>query len=430
MLMQFKVRNFRSIRNELIFNTFVRGDIDPNSARHFTPSALSTHPLNTVSMVYGSNASGKSNLVRAIGLMKSIVMESSRTNEGDLLPYDPYAFSSLTRSADTEFEIEFIADDVRYQYGFAYDENKITEEWLFSYPNGVAKKWLMRSFTETGSYFYDKCDDLSGAKEIWETATRDNALFLSTAVQLKSEQLLPVFNWFKTTLRVIGSSGPSGNLSIAKIKNKESKDAILKFMQAADFCISDFRIEDVDMEAELKKMPIELQDLIKGAQNSGKNKPHFVEIKSGHTNDLGEVEYIDIAHESDGTQKVFELAGSWLDAFENARVLVMDEMNLHLHPNLNGFLVDLFYDKKINCSGSQLITTTHETNLLKGRSSCADQIWIMDRYKDGSSSLLNLKDFDLGENLDIEEAFIQGRFEGVPVTNVTDVIRARNQYNG
>lgn len=431
MLLQFKVKNYKSIRNELNFNTIAK-DFDQDDSRfqrHFLPKAAATRDLNSVSFIYGSNASGKSNLVKAIHTMKSIIIDSSRTTEGDTLPYEPYLFSDLTKNSDTEFEMEFIANNIRFQYGFSYNKTQVNEEWLFAYPKGKPQKWLMRYFDEdSNEYIYERCDNLSGHKKLLESATRNNALFLSTAVQLKNEQLQDVFNWFKDTLRVVGSSGPSNSFSIDKMTgdSENTKSAIVRFMKAADFSINKFNVEELDLEQELLGMPKELQSLIKKSNK----KPKVIEIKSGHVNDKGETDFLDIKDESDGTQKVFELAGPWLDTFENSRVLIMDEMNLHLHPKLSSFLVKLFYDRELNNAGSQLITTTHEVNLLKEDVSKRDQIWIMDRYKDGSSSLNNLTRFSPRLDLNLEKAFLQGKFEGVPVTNAAEVIRARSEYHG
>lgn len=431
MLLQFKVKNYKSIRNELNFNTVAK-EFDPADLlhqRHFLPQAAATKDLNSVSFIYGSNASGKSNFVKAIGTMKSIILESSRTTEGDTLPYEPHLFSDLTKNSDTEFEMEFVANHVRYQYGFSYNVDQVNEEWLFAYPKGKPQKWLMRHFDEdSNEYIYERCDNLSGHKKLLESATRNNALFLSTAVQLKNEQLQDVFSWFKDTLRVVGSSGPSNSFSIDKMTgdSENTKNAIVRFMKAADFSINNFVIEELELEKELDILPKELQNLIRNSNQ----KPKMIEIKSGHLNDKGETCFLDINDESDGTQKLFELAGPWLDTFENSRVLIMDEINLHLHPKLSSFLVKLFYNKELNNAGSQLITTTHETNLLKEDVSKRDQIWVMDRYKDGSSSLNNLAKYSPRLELNLEKAFLQGKFEGVPVTNVAEVIRARSDYHG
>jgi len=431
MLIQFKTKNYKSIRNELTFNTVAKDIDEPSNelVRHYVPIAPASKALNTATFIYGSNASGKSNLINAMGMMKSLVINSTRTTEGDKLPFEPYAFSELTKHGETEFEMELISNDIRYQYGFTYNAERILEEWLYAYPKGKAQKWLMRYYDKNSkSYIYDRCDSLNGSKKLWESVTRDNALFLSTAVQLKSEQLKPIFNWFKNTLRVVGSSGPSNGFSIDKMteENPKSKSAIIRFMRAADFSIKNFSVNELDLDQEISLMPKELKDLILSS-----NKEHKVlEIKSGHTNDNGELEYLDLKDESDGTQKIFELAGPWLDTFEHSRVLVMDEMNLHLHPNLTSFLIKLFYDKNLNNTGSQLITTTHEVGLLKEHMSKRDQIWVMDRYRDGSSAINNLTKFSPRLDLNLEKAFLDGRFEGVPVTNVAEVIRARGEYNG
>ncbi|MCJ8269629.1 MAG: ATP-binding protein, partial [Psychrosphaera sp.] len=270
------------------------------------------------------------------GLMQKIIINSNKTNNDDPLPHEPFQFCAADKLADTEFEMELVCNGVRYQYGFAFNAHRITEEWLFAYPKGKPQKWLMRYFDETQqTTVFERCDNLKGAKKVWESVTRDNALFLATAVQLKSTQLTPVFNWFSNTLRVIDASGPCNSVSIKKMLNGDAqvKNQMVRFMKAADFGIHDFKVDVLDYEQKLNEMPQSLSTLIKSAYNS----PQFVEILSAHINDENELEYLSFKDESDGTQRVFDLAGPWLDALQQGYVLVMDEMNLHLHPNLATF---------------------------------------------------------------------------------------------
>ncbi|PCK07266.1 MAG: RloA protein [Alteromonadaceae bacterium] len=427
MLIQFKLSNFRSIRNELTFSAVSsqRNSSASDASRVISPTAPATAALNKASFIYGANASGKSNLIKAIGVMKGIIVNSNKTNDDDPLPYEPFAFSETSRSSDTEFEIELITNNVRYQYGFAYNRNKITEEWLYAYPKGKPQKWLMRYFDiDTNETTYERCDNLTGPKKVWESATRDNALFLATAVQLNSKPLKPVFDWFQKTLQLVSTSGPGESFSLNMAQQSEqSKKHIINFMKAADFSIEDFDVDESDSEKRMEQLPKPLREAI------GSSAMLF-DVKTAHKDDAGGLQYIDLNDESDGTQKVFEWAGPMLDTLEQGCVLVIDEMHLHLHPNLSAFLVKLFYNDALNTSGAQLITTTHEATFLKASVSKRDQLWIMDRCPDGSSKITPITDYSPRKDENIERGFLDGRYRGNPTLNIADVLRASGDKHG
>ena len=431
MLIQFKVKNFRSIKDEAIFSTVARHKSDLNSELHrtFTPSAPATKALTRASFIYGSNASGKSTLIKALNSMKNIVVNSNKTNNDDPLPHEPFLFSASHKSAETEFEIEIIAKNVRYQYGFTFNKSRILEEWLFSYPKGKPQKWIMRYYDDDKkTTVYERCDNLQGTKKLWENVTRDNALFLATAVQLKSSQLAPIFEWFSRTLNIIGVAGPSNTSSVNKMIGQDikAKEQIISFMKAADFGIQNFKVDLLDYEQKFNELPTEVQSILQASDN----QLQFVEIQAAHKNDRGELEYLNFEQESDGTQKIFELAGPWLDALTEGKVIVMDEMNMHLHPNLASFLIKLFYNNELNQKFSQLITTTHESNFLKSDIARRDQLWVMSKCQDGSSNLLPFTDYSPRNDENLQRSYLDGRFKGVPVTSFVDIVRARAVLNG
>ncbi len=415
MLIQFKVSNYGSIKDEVCHS--MAANNEPESAtelaKTFMPSVPGTKALVKASLIYGANAAGKSTLVKAMRTMQAIVLNSVKTQESDALPYKPFLLSNETKTAATEFEIEFIAGGIRYQYGFAYHAARISEEWLFAYPKGRPQKWIMRYEDDNEQTQFERCDSLSGSKKLWESATRDNALFLSTAVQLKSSQLKSVFDWFNNTLRFIGVTGVDHSLSIDRATNQDSKQEMLNFMRAADFSISDFAIEELEPQFSRLSEP--------GSSFVGTSQGE--EIKLGHRAEDRSIEFLNLKDESDGTQKVFELAAPWLDTLKNGYVLVMDEMNLHLHPRLAMFLVKLFYNDKLNINQSQLIFTTHETSLLTEDLVRRDQVWLMNKLNNGSTGLEALTVFSARKNENLRKRYLDGRYGGVPLTGMADMLR-------
>jgi len=411
MLIQFKVTNYGSIRDELVFSMAAghEKNDDPLLEKTFNPDAPATNSLLKVAAIYGANASGKSHFVHALNDMRKIIMHSARTQEGDELPYNPYKFCKESKNKETEFEVEFIHKGIRYQYGFSHNKKRIIDEWLFAYPKGRAQKWIMRYVDDDGQTIYERSDFLQGSKKLWESATRENALLLSTAVQLNSESLKPVFDWFRYIFRIVGVKGLSDSFSIEQLSENKYKKEILDFMKAADFSISDFVIEEADVPEEIKKKYDDDEDV------------QFVDFKTVHKSDDGDNEQLDYLSESDGTRKIFQLSAPWIDTLEHGYVLVIDELNLHLHPALSSFLVKMFYSKA-NKNNAQLIFTTHESSLLAEDLMRRDQIWFMERTTGKGSSLEPLSDFSARKNENIRRRYLDGRYGGVPVIRFTNLV--------
>jgi len=173
-----------------------KGD-ELESTNSFQPSAPASVKLLRSAAIYGANAAGKSNVIRAMMKMESIVRDSaSSSQEGDKISVTPFLFDESSSSEPTEFEMSFISESVKYQFGFCATKTHIVEEWLIAYPKGRAQRWYSRGFNKSKNKSeYKFSDFLLGQKSVWQNATRANALFLSTAVQLNSDQLKPVFNW-------------------------------------------------------------------------------------------------------------------------------------------------------------------------------------------------------------------------------------------
>jgi len=193
--------------------------------------------------------------------MKRFVLSSAKeSQEGEKINVTPFLFSEENRGTPSEFEVLFIQAGVRYQYGFAVNSQRVTGEWLFAYPEGRVQKWFERNHDPESQkdvwYFGPK---LTGRKKVWQEATRSNALFLSTAIQLNNEQLKPVFNWFDHKLHVIGC------------EEEDKKKKILEFMNAADLSITDISLEkkEFSMEDLPSDMPQKLKEEI-GREFEGK----------------------------------------------------------------------------------------------------------------------------------------------------------------
>ena len=348
--------------------------------------------------------------------MKKVITDSSQ--HGNKLPLTPFKLNSESILQPSEFEITFIGkdiqgEDIRYQYGFSANAVQVFDEWLFAFPNGHAQKWFERIWNSSNeNYEWKFSSFLKGKKQIWQEATRPNALFLSTSVQLNSEQLKPVFDWFSDTLQ-FGESNDFYPVYTAELCTKEQKTEVMKFLRAADLNIQDISVETKEFSAsELPDdMPEVLRDIISKELNGAKR----FDLKTIHLDNDGRQILFEFEEESDGTQKIFSLVGPILDVLNKGNVLCVDELNTNLHPKLVEFLIGLFHNPKTNAKNAQLIFTTHETSILNQEIFRRDQVWFCERNEFQESMLYPLSDFSPKKGKEnLELGYLSGRYGALP----------------
>ncbi len=401
MLIDFSVSNYKSIKDEVVLNMVADHGKEHRESNVVTPTLSSgarPTPLLRSAVIYGPNAAGKTNLMKALQAFGNIVRRSARGL--DELPVTPFRFDQATEGKPTELEARFISDGVRYQYGFEATSSEIVREWLFAWPRGRVQLWFERGPEIDGGFRFGH--KLTGDREVWRRATRDDALLLSTAASLNSKQLQPVFNWFGSRLRVAGIHGWNNNFSVECCRD-ERKDRVLRFLRTADLAIADVRLADAD----------EANSVEEGENEStAKTLPNPQLL---HELPDGLVAELDLEEESRGTRKIFSLAGPWLDTLEKGDVIVFDEMHGYLHPALVKFLVQRFNNPRTNPKGAQLIFTTHETAILSQDIFRRDQIWFCQRNERQETTLYPLTKFHPRKGVEnLERAYLAGRYGAVP----------------
>ncbi|WP_170244912.1 AAA family ATPase [Pararhodospirillum oryzae] len=365
--------------------------------------------------VFGPNGAGKTTLVKALGAMRRLVVDSAReSQEGDPLDLAPFRLSAATRAAPSEFEIIFREDDIRFQYGFVADDTRVHEEWLFARPpGGRTQRWFERRGPREEWYVNPS---LKGEKEAWKQSTRDNALFLSSAVQLNATPLRVPFNWFHSRLQVIRSSERLGeSFSVRQCEDPDMKRRILHLMQAAGVDVSDIRITEhpfpVD-QVKIKELPQDISVVLSKALSDAT----WARTAFGHRADDDRLVYLDLdTEESDGTRVLFALAGPWLDVLDNGLVVVVDELSNSLHPLAFRRLIDFFHDKETNPHGAQLVLTTHDTSVLDRDFLHSDQIWMVERTRDLATTVTPLSDYKVRAHESLQRGYLAGRYGAVPM---------------
>ena len=408
MLIEFGVSNFKSIRDEARLS-MVAGTGKEHKDSHLVATRANgrvpSNPLVRTAVVYGANAAGKTNLLDALGIMKRIVTTPSQP--GDSLPIKPFKFDPESVRGDTTFEVLCVVGGVRYQYGFTANSEHVCQEWLFAWPRGRVQRWVERDGQN-----WKLSDRLGGDKNVWLRATRSNALFLSTAASLNSQELKPLFDWFRHTLRVVGSKFTRFDIDALDQHKKE----VISFLQAADMVVADFRV--VEREIGPEHLPVDMPVVLKEILSKIGNGQQISVFLSHNTN-LGSIE-LEISDESAGTQKLFNLSIPLLQSLQEGFVVVMDELNNSLHPALVRFILDRFHNPRFNTGGAQLVFSTHDTSILNQEIFRRDQIWLCERDEQLATHLYPLSDFRPRKGVEnLERSYLAGRYGAVPFIRST-----------
>ena len=422
MLIEFKVTNFRSVKETQTLSMVAGNGLKDRALESNTfESGITNFPkLVRSSVIYGPNASGKSNLIAAITFMENMVRESAREAQvGESIEIAPFRLDAATREKDTEFEIHFIAENVRYQYGFSLNAQRITSEWLIAYPHGSPQRWFERQYDVVNKkYEYEfKPSFAEKARQERADQTIANNLYLSVAVQKNSQQLLPVFTWFQKKLNYILSMNHLGDGRTSRMcQDTEGKKEVLAFMNEAGIGVKDFRVDKVSFT--LNDLPADFPDEFK--QKLLKDMEGHVSFDTKflyQSNDTKELIPFDLSDESDGTRALFSFVVPWLEMIKNDEIVFVDEIDTSLHPLLVHHLVKL-----LNCSKSkaQLVFTTHDTTLLSQRIMRTDQVWFVEKDQLQSTQLYSLADFSPRKNEALEKGYLSGRYGAIPFLSELD----------
>jgi len=412
MLVEFRVKNFRSIRDEQVLS--LAGSKDK--------TLLDTHAVNTdvpaipfilrSAVIYGANASGKSNLIKALQYMRGVVLESATMIQpGQTFGVQPFRLDNSSANKPTEFEITFLLGKVRYQYGFSMTSERIVSEHLLVYKSFKPQRWFERYFdVDSGQDVYEFGSSLKGPKNLWEKATRPNSLFLSMASQLNSEPLRAVFEWFSSQLVIFNEAAKlNQGISIRMLGETKDKREICDFLTAADISI-----DDIDVET--RKVPGQTVhvDMAAGKTEMRQEEIEEHKIRFHHVTENGKAIF-DLADESSGTRNLFFLAGPVLDILSKGPTLIIDELDTSLHTLLVRELVELFHKPSVNTGSAQLVFSTHDTSLLDAPDLFRrDQIWLVEKNRDEATELVALAEYSPRKNEALERGYLMGRYGGIP----------------
>lgn len=434
MLIGFSVGNYRSFKDVVTFSmvaspiTGEEQQLDENNTFQVNDQLS----LLKSGAIYGANASGKSNLVTAINFMKQFVLNSSReTQISDFIPIEPFRLSTETENEPCFFEIVCQLGSTSskkiYRYGFEVNKKRVISEWLFS-----------RKKTRESKIFERNFDNFVLAKSFEEgkgitDKTRNNALFLSVVAQFNGKTASDILMWFRK-LNVISGLNDLiyRNYTVSSFESNQHKKDILQLVKKLDLGIEDIRIEKTPLTEELLPsfFSEEVKKTLLGASGNQLN------VKTVHQKYDSEgkpiaLEVFDIEdNESEGTQKLFSLAGPLLETLKNGEILVIDELDARFHPLITSAIIKLFNCLETNPKNAQLVFTTHDTNLLRKNIFDIsvlrrDQIWFTEKDNKGATTLYSLVEYKVGENAAFEKDYLIGKYGAIPfIGNIEELIGA------
>jgi predicted ATPase len=414
MLIEFRVTNFRSFRETQTLSMVAGPFAEHSQTNAFSSGLKGFGPFLRSAVIYGPNAAGKTNLLRALQFVQSLVVNSATVTSLVQNPFSPFKFSAATRNAPSEFQITFAQDEVRYQYGFAIGPERVEKEWLIEYVHPRGRTMFERTYDKAKKrYQWNFSSFLKGQRSVWRDSTRPDALFLSTAIQLNSTQLRPIFEWFqKRLIVVVGVTTLNPTLTLKMLDEPGGKQRLLPFLREADLDITDLEVRREPIPAGAIFVPgSQILEQLPGSPTL-----NVVRVTFSHRSDDDKAHVgLDLAEESSGTQVLFRSAGAWLNVFANGEVLLFDEIDTSLHPLLVRFLIQRFHSKRTNSNNAQLIFSTHNTSLLDQELFRRDQIWFAEKERDGASRLYPLTDFKPRNDEVLERWYMRGRYGALPI---------------
>ena len=392
MILKIEFENFFSIRDRIRID-FRAGNINTTLARELSHNVMEWNgvPILKTVGLFGPNASGKSNILKSINFCCRLILDSHLNNEGVVFNFEPFKFDGWLNKP-SKFLIDFVCDDVEYEYSFELTKNRILSESLYHYPFGRRAKVFVRD--TNGQYSFGTGIFSKPTDVVLNTSNKN--LFLSRASSMNREIAQKLYRYFMNQFLL-------GLVNVNEMMVLDSfntyKKVILKALEICDTDITDIEARKEQIYAPaavLGQVEVKLVDVLK--------------FKTFHRNQKDVMFDMDM-EESDGTRKLFQILIRLLDVVKNKKSIMMDEFDMGLHTRLADFILDLIHASE----SSQLLFTSHNTNLIDVKRLRSDQIVFVNKSEQGATEVYSLYDFkDFRENMDAEKGYIQGRFDAVP----------------
>jgi hypothetical protein len=433
MLVSFSIRNFRSFGEEATLNMVASNKLTDHP-QHRVEINKSGKYLVRSAVLYGANAAGKSNLVKAMGFAQRLIQRQQ-----DQLPVvENFRFSAELAKEPTSFEFRFLVGECVFVYGFDVTSRKISSEWL-SYVDGDDEPLIFernaQGMTEVNgnglAHFHDDQQLASTLKVLRQLPIKPSQLFLSRVVELPEEAqgktLLGIVKWLTEELQIIEANHRSCDLLERLDRDEGFRQFSEQFLDRIDTGIRGLRFEQSEREVS----DIEREVFSRMEERGGygffgcegdtyicrqpEESERFVSRRLVSEHPTAQAKYVlPFGEESDGTQQILHYLPVLATQKDQTKVIVIDELDRSLHPLLCWEFIRFFSE---SCPGArkQLIVTTHESHLLNQELLRRDEYWFVEKDKDQQTRLSSLSDYNVRNDLKIQKGYLQGRFGAIPV---------------
>lgn len=411
MLVEFSVKNFMSIKDEITFS-MIAGSGDENIENTIKNEKIGETLLRSTA-IYGANASGKTNIIKALTAAIIMVRKSNLRNINEpLAEMKPFKFDSKTANEPCEFKFIFIKNNIKYIYGFSADINKIYTEYLYQYLS--AKPSLIFERKNVNEYKFTQMEQ--SKLEEFVTKNTEKKLFLSTATEWNYEKTKDAYIWFSEDIDTYSDYINIGGYAFERFEDDKEgslKQFTINLLKQADIMIKDYNFEVTDLNINniitFNNIKIPNENVVQKKVRI--STFHEIESENGDKENYE----LELQEESLGTQSLFFFSPILKEAFEKGKVIIVDEIDKSLHPLLVEFIIKLFHNSQINKNNAQLIFNTHDTNLLSLDNFRRDQIWFAEKEpKKGTTDLYPLDDFSVRKTENIQKGYLNGRYGAIP----------------
>ncbi len=416
MLLEFSVANFLSFKEKKVLN------LEATSINDYKECVIKVdrYKILRSAVLYGANSSGKSNFIKALSVMKYIVLTSSDKSSTSEINVTPFLLNTETENKPTFFEVLFLIDGIRYRYGFEADKKSVKLEWLFVRKKIKEEYLFIRE--NDGIALSPKFEEGIGV----EKKTRDNSLFLSKVDSDNGAISQQIIKWFNGLNTISGLQHEKYiSFTFSMLEKETEKNKLVNFYNQLDLGFLDIKTDKKVIDFS------ELSDNISDDFRSKLDVKKRINIQTLHKKFTSNGEFKELkdfslrSQESSGTNKLIDISGQVFDTLSKGKVLIIDELDAKLHPLMTITIIKLFNNPEYNKNNAQLIFATHDTNLLRYGKFRRDQIYFIEKDKYEASDLYSLVEYKekIRKDRSFQKDYIEGRYGAIPyIGNLKNIL--------
>ena len=413
MMLRFSVSNHLSIRDsqELLFPA---SSLKDQTYGLIECRAVPSGFVVPTVVLYGANASGKSNMVDAFTTMRTMVLHSHiRGEPNGGVPRRPFRLDPASFQTRSHFEIDFVFDDVHHRYGFEAGDESFESEWLYAFPKSYRRTLFERKGSE---YRFGRW--LKGRNDTIAALTRSNSLYVSAAAQNGHEYLSMVYEYFRS-MRIVRNISVPGSMVSARLAAEEPDPRVIDFLEKLNTGVVGYRKNETvlsDVERTLKREITAItrkfsedEIIVEG------NLDRDIAIELAHRDCDGKTVYFELDQESAGTRRLLVLLAQVFRTLDDGVPLFIDELDASLHTHACKSVLDLFGSPETNPKGAQVVATSHDTNLMSLPNLRRDQLWFIEKDSSGATRLYPLTDYKVRKGDNVGRWYLEGRYGATPI---------------